>query len=150
MRAYLTAGTWLLIAGLATAQTNAPEASAEATGYLRAALDQIEKGSRVYSTDWEAMRAKALATIAAAGARTTTDTYPAIRDALATLGDKHGLLLEPAAAKLFASSRPAKGTGLLVVPPDAIVAQVVPGSPGAAAGLALGDRIVAVEDLEGF
>jgi C-terminal processing protease CtpA/Prc len=104
----------------------------------------------VYSTDWEAMRAKALATIAAAGAQTTRDTYPAIRDALATLGDKHGLLLDPAAAKLFAASRPAKGTGLFVVPPDAIVAQVVPGSPAAAAGLALGDRIVGVEDLPGF
>jgi len=150
MRAHLAAGTWLLIAGLAQAQTNAPEASAEATGYLEAALDQIEQGSRVFATDWKAMRTKALATIAAAGAQTTADTYPAIRDALATLGDKHGLLLDPAAAKLFVTSRPAKGTGLFVVPPDAIVAQVFPGSPAAAAGLALGDRIVAVEDLAGF
>lgn len=150
MRAHLVAGTGLLLAGLAQARPHAPEASAEATGYLVAALDQIEQGSRVYSTDWKVMRAKALATIAAAGAQTTADTYPAIRAALATLGDKHGLLLDPGAANLFASSRPAKGTGLLVVPPDAIVAQVVPGSPAAAAGLALGDRIVGVEGLAGF
>lgn len=150
MRAHLAAGTWLLIAGLAHAQTNAPEASAEATGYLNAALDQIEQGSRVFSSDWEAMRAKALETIAAARAQTTADTYPAIRDALAALGDKHALLLDPAAAKLFNLSRSAKGTGLVVVPPEAIVAQVFAGSPAAAAGLAPGDRIVAVEDLAGF
>jgi carboxyl-terminal processing protease len=150
MRAHLAAGTWLFIAGLAHAQTNAPEASAEATGYLKAALDQIEQGSRVFACDWKAMRAKALETIAAARAQTTADTYPAIRDALATLGDKHALLLDPAAAKLFTTSRPAKGTGLVVVPPEAIVAQVFRGSPAAAAGLAPGDRIVAVEDLAGF
>ena len=150
MRTHLAAGSWILIAGLAPAQTNAPEASAEATRYLEAALDQIEKGSRVYATDWEVLRATARATIAAAGAKTTADTYPAIREALATLGDKHGLLLEPAAAKLFNPSRAAKGTGLLVVPPDAIVAQIVPDSPAAAAGLALGDRIVGVEGLAGL
>ena len=150
MRTHLAAGALLLIAGLASAQTNAPKASAEATRYLEAALDHIEQGSRVYITDWEAMRATALATIAGAGARTTADTYPAIRAALATLGDKHSLLLEPAAAKLFNPSRAAKGTGLLVVPPDGIVAQVVPGSPAAEAGLALGDRMIAVEGLAGL
>lgn len=150
MRINLAASSLLLIACLAQAQTNAPEASAEATRYLEAALDQIEQGSRVYATDWEALRANALATIAAAGAKTTADTYAAIRDALAILGDKHGLLLEPAAAKLFNPSRASRATGLLIVSPDAIVAQVLPGSPAAAAGLALGDRIVAVEGLAGF
>jgi C-terminal processing protease CtpA/Prc len=150
MSRQLAAGPLLLIAGLAQAQTNAREASAEATRYLEAALDHIEKGSRVYAADWKALRAKALATIGAAGAKTTADTYPAIRDALATLGDKHGLLLDPAAAKLFNPGRATKGTGLLVVPPDALVAQVVPDSPAAAAGLALGDRIVAVEGLAGL
>jgi len=150
LRTHLAARPLLLIAGLAQAQTNAPKASAEATLYLEAALDHIEQNSRVYATDWEALRAKALATISAAGATTTADTYPAIRDALAILGDKHGLLLEPAAAKLYATNRSAKATGLIVVHPDAIVAQIVPGSPAAAAGLALGDRIVAVEGLAGF
>ena len=108
MRTHLAAGPLLLIAGLAQAQTNAPEASAEATRYVETALDQIEQGSRVYAADWKALRSEALAEIAAAGARTTADTYPAIREALATLGDKHGLLLDPAAAKLFVTSRPAK------------------------------------------
>jgi carboxyl-terminal processing protease len=150
MRTHLVTGPLLFLASLAQAQTNAREASAEATRYLEAALDQIEQGSRVYATDWEAMRAKARSTIAAAGAETAADTYSAIRDALATLGDEHGLLLDPAAAKLFNPGRAAKATGLLVVPPDAIVALIVPGSPAAAADLALGDRIVAVEGLAAF
>jgi C-terminal processing protease CtpA/Prc len=150
MRPTLIAGPLLLIAGLVQAQTNAPEASAEATLYLEAALDHIEQSSRAYSTDWNALRAKARATIAAAGATTTADTYDAIRDALQTLGDKHGLLVEPAAVKGFTAGRATKGTGLLVAPPDASVAQVVPGSPAATAGLAVGDHIVAVDGLVGF
>ena len=150
MRTTFSAGCLLLCAAMAPAQTNAPDGSAEAAGYLEAALDKIEQASGVYSTDWKAMRAKAQATITGAKARTTADTYPAIRDALATLGDKHGLLLEPEAAKRFNPPRSTKGTGLLVVPPDAIVAQVVPGSPAAAAGIAPGDRIVAIEGQAGF
>ena len=143
-------GAWLLLAGLARAQASVPEASAEAASYLETALDHIEKKSRVYATDWPALRAQALAKIAAAGAKTPGDTYPAIRDALATLGDKHGRLLEPAAAKVFSAKRSANSTGLLVVPREAIVARVVPGSPAEAAGLAPGDRIVAVEGVAGF
>lgn len=150
MRTHLATGSFLLLTGLSLAQTDSRVASAEATRYLEAALDQIEQGSRVYATDWRALRTKALASIAAVGATTAADTYPAIRAALATLGDKHGRLLEPAAAKLMATRRPAQSTGLIVVPRDAIVAQVVPGSPAASAGLALGDRIVAVEGVPGF
>jgi len=150
MHTHLATASLLLFTGLASAQKQASEASPEATRYLEAALDQIEQGSRVYSTDWKALRTKALAAIAASGAKAPADTYPAIRDALATLGDKHSRLLEPGAAKLMATKRPAKSTGLLVVPRDAIVAQVVPGSPAEAAGLAAGDRIVAVEGVAGF
>jgi len=146
----LIAGPLLVLAGLAQGQTSAPEASTEAAVYLDAALDHIENSSRVYSTDWKALRAKARAAIAAAGAKTAADTYKAIGDALRTLGDKHSLLLEPAAAKSFNAGRSAKATGLLVVHPDAVVAQVVPGSPAATAGIALGDRIVGVEGLDGF
>ena len=61
MRTHLAAGPLLLIAGLAQAQTNAPEASAEATRYVETALDQIEQGSRVYAADWKALRSEALA-----------------------------------------------------------------------------------------
>lgn len=150
MNSYLVCGSILLLTGLARTQSNAPEASAEAARYLAAALDEVEKGSRVYGTDWEKLRAKAMATIAAAGALTPADTYPAIRDALASLGDPHARLLEPEAAKLMSAKRPARSTGLLVEPGDTVVAQVWPGSPAEAAGLAAGDRIVAVEGVTGF
>ena len=149
-RTHVAALGFLVFTGLSFAQTDSPKASAEAIRYLETALDQIEKASRVYSTDWQALRTKARASIDAVGAATAADTYPAIRDALVTLGDKHGRLLEPAAAKLLSTKRPAKSTGLSVVPRDAIVAQVLPGSPAAEAGLAIGDRIVAVEGVPGF
>ncbi|MBL9076699.1 MAG: PDZ domain-containing protein [Planctomycetes bacterium] len=150
MRTRLAAASLLFATGLASARAQAPEAAPDARQYLEAALDQIEQGSRVYATDWQALRGKALAAIAAAGAKSPADTYPAIRDALANLGDPHGRLLEPDAAKQMASRRPAKSTGLLVVPRTAVVAQVLPGSPAEAAGLAPGDRIVAVDGVPGF
>ena len=150
MNTPLAAASLLLITGLARAQTNAPGASDEAERYLSAALDELAKNSRVYSTDWKALREEALATIEAAGATTPADTYPALRAALVTLGDPHALLLDPAAAKRFNPPRATQATGMLVAPPDARVAQLVPGSPAAAAGLALGDRIVEVEGLPGF
>ncbi|MBL8756763.1 MAG: S41 family peptidase [Planctomycetes bacterium] len=140
----------LLLANPARTQTKEGEASPEATRYLEDVLDRIESGSRMQATDWKALRAKAKATIDAAGAATTAATYPAIREALAALGDKHSFLLEPAAAKSLAAGRAEKATGLFVVHPDAVVAQVVPGSPAAAAGLALGDRIVEVVGVDAF
>ena len=76
----IAAGATLFLAALAAAQTST-EASPEATRYLEAALDGIEQKSRVYAGDWPAVRAKALATIAAAAAKTPADTYPAIREA---------------------------------------------------------------------
>jgi C-terminal processing protease CtpA/Prc len=149
MRYQLATAALLLCLGLARARTQAPEASPEAIGYLEAALEQIEQGSRVYATDWAALRAQALGAIAAAGASAPAETYPAIREALNTLGDPHARLLEPAAAKLMTTKRPAKSTGLLVVPGQMIVGQVLPGSPAESVGLLLGDRIVAVEGVTG-
>jgi len=150
MRSTLAASCLLLGATVAPAQTNEADGSAEAARYLEAALDQIEQDSGVYSTDWKALRAKARETIARAKAETTADTYPAIRGALAALGDKHALLLEPEAAQRFNPPRSTKATGLSVVPHDANVAQVAPGSPAAAAGIARGDRIVAIEGQADF
>ncbi len=132
-------------AAVASVQASGQEVSADAVRYLEAALDKIQGASRVYSTDWEALRAQALSKITKSIAKTPADTYPAIREALATLGDRHGLLIDPAAVKGFNPPRATAATGLLVVPHQSTVAQVFPGSPAAAAGLALGDRIVAVE-----
>lgn len=129
---------------------SSPGASTEAVAYLEAAFEQIEQGSRVYSADWQALRSAGLAAIAASGAQSPADTYPAIRDALVSLGDRHGRLLDPEAAKWMGTRRPAKSTGLFVVPREAIVGRVVPGSPAEAAGLLAGDRILAVEGVSGF
>ena len=148
MRSFLVAPMLLLVVGAARAQTTASSASPEASTYLETALDFIEQKSRVYSTDWKVLREKARAAIARSGAKTPADTYPAIREALSTVGDKHGLLLDATAAKAFNPARTAKATGLLVAPLDAAVALVVSGSPAAAAGLVVGDRIVAVEGLD--
>jgi C-terminal processing protease CtpA/Prc len=48
------------------------------------------------------------------------------------------------------AGRATQATGLLVVHPEAIVAQVTPNSPAATVGLAPGDRIVAVDGVVGF
>lgn len=145
MRTHIAAACTLALTSLAHAQTPTPAAPIDAAGYLEAALDQIEKGSGVYSTDWTALRAKARKAIESSKAKTPADTYPAIRDALATLGDKHGLLVEPEAVKAFNPPRTSKATGLFVDPRHATVAWVVAGSPAAIAGIARGDRIVDVE-----
>ena len=86
------------------------------------------------------MPAARLATIAAAAAKTPADTYPAIREALATIGDKQGLLIEPSPTKLPAAPK-GQATGMLVLAPDAIVVQVVPGSPAATSTVLVPDTI---------
>ena len=146
----LTVATLTVLTGISLAQSEPPAASNEAAAYLQAALDQIEERSRVYSTDWQSLRVQASAAIEAAGATTTADTYPALRAALTTLGDKHSRLLEPSEAKLLATKRPAPATGLVLVPRDGIVAHIFPGSPAASTDLAIGDRIVAVAGVPGF
>ena len=62
--------------------------------YLRVALRVIQ--SQAYCrdrVDWVHVRAKCLEL--ARGARSTKDTYPAIRYALRALGDRHSLLMPP-------------------------------------------------------
>ncbi len=149
-RVCISAGSLLLQMGLALAQTAAPGAAVEATGYLQAALDQIEQSARVYATDWAALRARALESIERSGALTARDTYPAIRAALVELGDPHSRLLEPADAKLLATRRPAVSTGMFVTPRAAVVAHVAAGGPAEAAGLAPGDHIVSIEGVPAF
>lgn len=150
MDTHLAAAICWLLCALAPGQAPTSGASPEAVRYVETALEQIEQGSRVYATDWQALRSEALAAIAAAGAQTPAQTYPAIRGALGTLGDKHGRLLDPEAAKLMSSKRPALSTGLSIVPGEMVVARVAPGSPAEAAGLAPGDRIEGVEGVSGF
>lgn len=140
----------VLLVGNSPAQVPPQGAAEEARAYLAAALDEVQKGSRVYTTDWQALRTEALDTIARAGAQTPAETYPAIRAALARIGDPHSRLLDPTAAKLMGTKRPALATGLVLVPHTGVVAEILPGSPAAASDLAIGDQIVAIAGVPAF
>jgi hypothetical protein len=75
-----------------------PESTAaitpDARAYLEHALDLLQaRHINRDRVDWPTVRATALAT--AAHAQTTADTYPALRMAIAELGEKHTLLIPP-------------------------------------------------------
>lgn len=72
--------------------------SPQAKAYLDAAIG-LFRGQHINSSkmDWPAITRRAYAT--AAGARTTADTYPAIRLIISQLGEKHTILIEPDQAK---------------------------------------------------
>lgn len=68
--------------------------TAEATSYLRSALELIQSHHiNRNSVNWEAITAEAYERVA--NAVTTADTYPAIRSILISLGEQHSGLLEP-------------------------------------------------------
>ena len=75
-----------------------PPPSAAARAYLEKAIDIIRRGG-YYSdrVDWARARAGALAR--ASGAKTTADTYDAIRYLLGLLGDHHSHFVGPAKAR---------------------------------------------------
>ncbi|MFY9345919.1 MAG: S41 family peptidase [Planctomycetota bacterium] len=79
---------------------------------------------------------------------TPADTYAAIREALTALGDRNSQFLTPEEAKGLGAVRAGRATGLLVLHPEAIVAQVTPESPAQQAGVLVGDRILAVEGVD--
>jgi C-terminal processing protease CtpA/Prc len=71
--------------------------SAEAKAYLDRAITAFrEQHINASKMDWPSLTQQAYA--AAAGAKTTADTYPAIRLIIAALGEKHTFLVEPDAA----------------------------------------------------
>jgi hypothetical protein len=82
----------LLALWLCGVSLRAAEISPEATVYLNAALDVMQEHFLHKARfDWPALRRETLAQ--AAGAQTPVDTYPAIRFALAKLGDHHSYLM---------------------------------------------------------
>ena len=114
--------------------------SPEALAYLAEALDYIQGHAlRRDRVDWPAVRREALAR--AQGARTTWETYPAIRYTLAQLQDNHSFLLEPwmvqrrqSATGLRPDGRRLEGTiGYLFLPPLAATGGEFPGQYAEAA-----------------
>jgi C-terminal processing protease CtpA/Prc len=110
--------------------------------YFRVAFSTIQHNSlRRESVDWPAVWAEAHEL--AIGARTTADTYPAIRLVLTRLGDHHSHLLAPEAAR---ATRTGSGwtPGLTVVWPERVVALVSPRGPAEVAGIQVGDVVETV------
>jgi C-terminal processing protease CtpA/Prc len=115
----------------------APRSEAEA--YLAGALDRLERYAvNRERIDWAALRAEAVA--AAAGARTTAETYPAIEQALKRLGDRHSFLRRPEELA-WARDGARQGLGITAAYPEGVVVTVFPGSPADRAGVRARDAI---------
>jgi C-terminal processing protease CtpA/Prc len=107
-------------------------------------LDHIQQHSiRRQKVNWTALRRDVLAK--AAGARTTADTYPAIRLALQRLQDHHSFLLTPGQLKELNAGRSSGGLGMTVIYPESVVVEVFAGSPAARAGVHVGDTLLKSE-----
>jgi C-terminal processing protease CtpA/Prc len=110
--------------------------------YFRVALFNIQHSAlRRDRVDWRAVRAEADGL--RRGARTTADTYPAIRLVLQRLGDDHSHFLPPAAARALRAGS-GRTPGLTAVWPERVVALVTPGGPAEAAGIKVGDVVETV------
>lgn len=104
----------VLLACASAAFDSPPPPSPAASAYLDRALTLIrEHHYKASAADWPALVARARASIA--GAATPADTYPAIRDALEALGERHSFLIEAAQARAPAPSPQAAAalTGVL-------------------------------------
>lgn len=106
-----------------TPQPTVPSAlSADARNYLNAALDTMQKYSYYRATiNWQSVRTRAIGAADAAHAQTIAATYPAIRGALADLGDHHSFLQAPVGA---AQAAPANQAALFH-PADSLDGEIV-------------------------
>lgn len=104
--------------GSVPAQSTSPKESqsAEPSAYLDRAINLFRE-FHIHSKkmNWPALTAKAHA--AATGAKTTADTYPAIRLVIKELGEKHTFLMTPDLAKAQATGKTSNGTK----PPDLLL-----------------------------
>lgn len=87
-------GLWIDDVELSAPQMPEPSAVSTARNYLDTALDLIQQQAYYADRiDWQALRETSHAL--AKDARQPADTYPAIRHALASLGDRHSHLVSP-------------------------------------------------------
>jgi C-terminal processing protease CtpA/Prc len=106
--AFMMAGAAVVAPGaiaLAASQSAPAPMSPEANAYLDKAIELFrEQHINSSKMDWPALTQKAYA--AAAGAKTSADTYPAIRLIIQALGEKHTNFMEPDRAKADATGKP--------------------------------------------
>ncbi len=113
------------------------------TAYFRVAFFLIQRNSLMRDrVDWIAVRGEADALMR--GARSTRDTYPAIRLVLQRLGDDHSHL---ASAETVRAHRVGSNLtlGLTAIWPESTVALVTLGGPADEAGIKVGDLVEAVD-----
>ncbi len=111
--------------------------------YFRVAFFIVQRHALMRDrVDWAAVRVEADDLLR--GARSTRDTYPAIRLVLQRLGDHHSHLADPETVRTHRAGSNLT-LGLTAIWPEALVAVVTPGSPAEAAGVQAGDLIEAVD-----
>lgn len=114
----------------------------EAMTYLTEALDILQQHSvRRELLNWPALRQEV--TGEAAAAHTPAETYPAIRSALALLGDRHSVFLDPEMVRNRKEGRLYR-IGLQAAHPTGVVGVVYPDSAAEQAGIHVGDRLETV------
>ena len=115
----------------------------EARAYLTDVLDYIQRYSvKREQIDWVEVREEAMTL--ASDARTTADTYPAIRMVLKRLDDHHSYLLDPSSVQLAATGQ-AENVGIRALYPSGMIEMVFPGSSAEAAGIQIGEVIESFE-----
>jgi len=113
------------------------------TVYFRVAFFLIQRNSLMRDhIDWIAVRGEADDLMR--GARSTRDTYPAIRLVLRRLGDDHSHLASPETVRAHRAGSNLT-LGLTAIWPESIVALVSPGSPADEAGIKVGDLLEEVD-----
>jgi C-terminal processing protease CtpA/Prc len=111
--------------------------------YFRVVLFIVQREALMRDrVDWVAVRAEADRLLL--GARSTRDTYPAIRMVLQRLGDHHSHLADPETVRAHRAGS-SLSLGLTAIWPEAVVAVVSSDSPAAQADVRAGDVIEAVD-----
>jgi len=111
--------------------------------YFRVALFMIERNSMMRDrVDWPTVRAEADQLLR--DARSTRDTYQAIRLVLRRLGDNHSHLVPPETVRAIQHGSNLT-LGLTAIWPECVVALVSPGGPADVAGIKVGDVLESVD-----
>ena len=131
---------WTLALNLSSTQAIAPEAQSYLERVLKIMETSFVRRERV---DWAQLRAAVFRT--ARDAQTTTDTYPAILEALRIIGEKHSFLLTP---QQLSNLGRQNGIGILTMPvaEGRAIIRVFPASPASKAELRVGDVVTLVNN----